>query len=398
MSDGNWQRNLYTIWVAEFVALMGWGVIQPFLPYFIQELGVTDLAQIELYSGLAFAVHGVVMTVTAPLWGALADRFGRKLMVERAMISGAILYYLTSFVQDVPSLMLMRAVTGGLTGTVAAATTLVASGTPRVRIGYALGMLQMAVYAGTLVGPLVGGVVADAWGYRASMQVTSALWFFAALLVHLLVRESFTPSAAGVKRPGLLAGLREVMSHGGLRAIFAVRIILRLGDRTLTPVLPLFIQGLLVSGERVASVTGLVVGLSGAASAAGALLLGRISDRLGPRRVLLACTVGAAAFFAPCFVVSEVWELAALQAGASFFVGGTLTSVSTMLAALAPPGKQGAVYGVDQSASSVGNAVAPMLGAAIAMTLGLGTSFVFVALFYMVAWVAVSRLLPEPAR
>jgi DHA1 family multidrug resistance protein-like MFS transporter len=397
-TDGNWKRNLYTIWVAEFVALMGWGVIQPFLPYFIQELGVTDLAQIELYSGMAFAAHGVVMTVTAPLWGALADRYGRKLMVERAMISGAILYYLTSFVQDVPSLMLMRALTGGLTGTVAAATTLVASGTPRERIGYAMGMLQMALYAGSLVGPLVGGVVADAWGYRASMQVTAGLWILSALMVHLLVRESFEPSASGVGRPGLLQGLREVMSNQALRAIFAVRVILRLGDRTLMPILPLFVQGLILPGAKIASVTGVVVGISGAASAAGALLLGRVSDRVGPRRVLLGCTLGAAAFYAPCFAVSEVWQLAALQAAASFFVGGTLTSVSTMLAGLAPPGKQGAVYGVDQSASSVGNAVAPMLGATVAMSLGLGATFVFVAVFYAAAWVAVSRLLSDPAK
>lgn len=388
-----WQRNLYTIWVAELVAIMGWGVLQPFIPYFIQELGVTDLAQVELYSGLAISVHALVMTFSAPFWGSLADRFGRKLMVERAMISGSILYFLTSFVQDVPSLLFLRALQGGFTGTVAAATTLVASSAPRQRLGYALGTLQTAVYLGSLVGPLVGGVVADQWGYRAAMQVTSGLWLLATLMVHFLVEERFQPVSAA-REDGVWHGLRLVLTTPALLSVFAVRIILRLGDRTLMPIMPLFIQTLLEPTAKVASITGVVVGLSGAASAVGAVVLGRVSDRMGARIVLLASALGAAAFYVPHYFVTDVWQLATLQVLVGFCLGGTLTSVSTMLANLAPSGRQGAVYGVDASAASAGNALAPMIGAGIAMTLGIRPSFLLVATFFALAAIAVDRLRP----
>jgi MFS transporter, DHA1 family, multidrug resistance protein len=397
----DWQKNLYTIWVAELIAIMGWGVIQPFLPYFIQDLGVTDLAQVEFYSGLALTVHALAMTISAPFWGVLADRYGRKLMVERSLICGTILYFLMSFVQDVPSLLFIRFLTGALTGTVAAATTLVASSTPRERAGYALGMLQMAIYVGALLGPLMGGVIADAWGYRAAMQVTSGLWLFTTLLVHFMVREEFQPVSHKADAGGSLGGLRLVLASSVLMSIFVVRILTRTGDRVMMPVMSLFIQSLLEPGAPVASITGLVTGAAAGASAAGAVLLGRVSDRFGSRNVLLVCITAAAVAYVPHFFVADVVQLTALQLVVSFFLGGTLTTVSTLLAGLAPEGRQGAVYGLDTSAASVGNAVGPMLGAGIAMSLGIRSGFLFVAGFFLIAAVAVARLVPRssaPAR
>lgn len=389
-----WQKNLYAIWVAELVAIIGFGFVQPFLPYFIQELGVSDLAQVELYSGLAISIHAVVMTIASPIWGSVADRYGRKLMVERAMLGGAVLYFLTAFVQDVHSLLFLRAVQGALTGTVGAATTLVASSTPKERTGYALGMLQVSVYMGALVGPLMGGVVADWWGYRAAMLVTSLLCVLATLVVFLFVRERFVPEPRKQGEGGLLRAVRDVFALPALRPVFAVRTLLRLGDRTLMPILPLFVQELLRSTTSVASATGLVVGANALSSAAGAVLLGRLGDRVGPRTILLMCACGAALVYIPQFLVTELWQLMALQVLAALFVGGTLTAVSTLLARLAPAGKQGAVYGVDTSAASIGNAVGPMVGAAIAMSLGIRSSFLVVAVIYGVGALAIFRLFP----
>jgi DHA1 family multidrug resistance protein-like MFS transporter len=382
----NWQKNLNTIWVAQLIAIMGWGVIQPFLPYFIQELGVTDLGLVELYSGLALTVHAVAMSISAPFWGALADRFGRKIMVERALAFGAFFYFLMSYVQDVPSLLFIRFLTGALTGTVAAATTLVASGTPRERAGYAMGMLQMAVYVGALLGPLMGGVIADAWGYRAAMQVTSVLWILATLLVHFMVHEEFQPVSRKAEAGGAWGGLRLVLASSALMSIFAVRIL---------------IQSLLEPGALVASITGLVTGAGAGASAVGAVVLGRVSDRFGSRNVLLVCVAAAAVAYVPYFFVADVWQLTALQMVVNFFLGGTLTTVSTLLAGLAPEGRQGAVYGLDTSAASMGNAIGPMLGAGIAMSLGIRPGFIFVAAFFFIAALAVARLTPgnpAPAR
>ena len=282
-----WQKNLYAIWVAELVAIIGFSFIQPFLPYFVQELGVTNLAEVELYSGLAISVHAAVMTISAPIWGALADRYGRKIMVERAMLGGAVLYFLTSFVQDVPSLLFLRAVQGALTGTVGAANTLVVTSTPRERTGYALGMLQVSVYMGALVGPMMGGIIADQWGYRVAMVATSLLCLLGALLVFFMVDERFTPEPRKVGDAGLLRGIRNVLALPALLPVFSIRLILRMGDRTLMPLLPLFVQELMASTVRVASTAGLVVGVNALFSAAGAVILGRAADRKEPRSILL---------------------------------------------------------------------------------------------------------------
>jgi DHA1 family multidrug resistance protein-like MFS transporter len=153
----NWKRNLYLIWVAELVAIAGFSVVMPFLPYYVQELGVTDLRHVELWSGVLFASQAVTMAIFAPIWGALADRHGRKLMIQRATFGGALVLTAMAFVHNVWQLALLRAIQGALTGTIPAAMTLVASSTPRDRAGYALGLLQMAIWAGASVGPLLGG-------------------------------------------------------------------------------------------------------------------------------------------------------------------------------------------------------------------------------------------------
>lgn len=394
----NWQRNFQVVWVAELVALMGWGFIQPFLPYFIQDLGVTDLAQVEFYSGLTMSVHAVAQFVVSPIWGALSDRYGRKIMVERSLFSGTVLYFLMSQVQDIPSLLLIRLLTGALTGSIAAATTLVATQVPKERTGYALGMLQVAVYVGALLGPPMGGLVAEAYGYRAAMMVTSILWLGISLLVHFRVTEDFHPIARKAGSPGGLAGMREVLRSASMTSILAVRMLTRTGDRVMLPVMPLFVQSLAWAGAPVASITGLVTGAGAAASAVGAAWLGRLSDRKGTREVLLICSLGAVAAFVPHYFVTDVIQLTVLQVIASFFLGGTLTAVSSMLARTAPEGRVGVVYGLDHSAASVGNAVGPMLGAAIAMTMGIRSGFLVVAGLFLVSGLAAVRLAPGRPR
>ncbi len=148
-TDTPWKRNLAVIWVGEFLAISGFSLIIPFLPYYVQELGVRDPRQVALWAGMLTSAHAVAMTVVAPFWGNLADCYGRKLMVERSMFGGAFVLALMGFAQNVYQLLALRFLQGALTGTVVAATTLVASSVPRERIGSSLGLLQMAIYLGT---------------------------------------------------------------------------------------------------------------------------------------------------------------------------------------------------------------------------------------------------------
>lgn len=392
-----WRRNLYIIWFAELVAITGFAFVWPFMPYYVQELGVTELHEVELWSGVLFAANAIPMAIFAPIWGSLADRYGRKLMVVRAMFGGALLLGAMGFVQNVQQLVVLRAIQGALTGTVAAATTLVASSAPRERSGYAMGLLQMAIWTGASVGPLLGGVVADTWGYRAAFWVTGGLLFAAGITIWLLVEEEFVPPPRdqGKAGTGLWDGIQLVIRTGPLVSLFSIRLIVRLGIRLLGPVLPLFVQSLVPMTTRIASLTGLISGTQAAASAVGALTLGRASDRIGYRRVLLACTLGAGVIYVPMFFVTDPWQLLVLQGAQGLVMSGVLASISALLASLAPEGRQGAVYGVDASVVSMANAIAPMLGASAAAAFGLRAPFLLAAggLFVAaaMAWALVPR-------
>jgi len=390
-----WKRNLYVIWVAELVAIAGFAVIFPFLPYYVQELGITDLHEVELWSGLIFAAQAVTMAIFAPIWGSVADRYGRKLMVQRAMFGGAVVIAAMGFVQNVQQLVILRLIQGMLTGTVPAATTLVASSAPRDRSGYALGLLQMAVWTGASVGPLVGGVLADTWGYRATFLLTGSLLLLAGLTVWRFVEEDFTPPTRDDSDPesGFWYGIKLVVHDRSLLSLFSIRFIVRMATRLMGPTLPLFIQSLVPPTTRIASLTGLISGVRAATGAVGAVTLGRASDRIGYRRVLLVCAAGVALIYVPQFFVTNPWQLLVLQGALGLVMSGVLASTSALMANLAPEGHQGAVYGVDASVVAMANAVGPMLGATMAATLGLRAPFMLAAgLFFLatvLAWILV---------
>jgi DHA1 family multidrug resistance protein-like MFS transporter len=398
-----WQRNLYALWIAEFVAIAGFTVALPFMPYYVQALGVKELEQVEFWSGLLFASQGITMAVFSPIWGSVADRYGRKLMVERAMFSGAVLMGAMGFVQNVQQLMVLRALQGCLTGTIAAATTLVASSAPRQRAGQALGLLQMAVYSGASAGPLLGGLVADHWGYRAAFVITGSLLFLAGVMVAVFVHEEFEPPQGepGPRAGDFWLGVKAVLRSRALLAVLGIELMMRLGTKLIGPMLPLFVQTLAPGETRVASLVGLITGLGAATSAVGAVLLGRASDRLGYRTVLLVCALGMAVVYIPQFFVTTPVQLLILQAAAGAAMGGGLAAIGAMLANLSPEGRQGVVYGLDWSVVSAANGLGPMTGAVVAMRLGLRAPFLFAAGVYVLTAlmvVAVSNRQPEQAK
>lgn len=386
-----WRRTLYTVWLTQFIAVAGFSFVIPFMPYYIQELGISDVRQVGLWAGLITSAQAVSMALMSPVWGALADRHGRKLMVLRASFAGAVVLSLMGFVTSVQQLLVLRFLQGMLTGTVSATTTLVASTVPKERAGMALGSLQTAVFLGVSFGPLLGGVSGEALGYRASFWITGALLLLSGVLVLLFVHEEFTPVADAPRagRGGMAQAVRLVLASGPLLAVFAVRILLRVGSRALDPVLPLFVQTLLPAGSPVGVTTGLIVAISGLGSAVGSPVIGSWSDRLGQRRLLIACALAAGVCYIPQAFVQDARWLIFWQLLSGFAVGGTLATVTALLMRVAPTGHEGMVFGLDASAVSGANAVGPVLGAAVAATLGLRAPFLLATALFGVGLLAV---------
>ncbi len=391
-----WRRTLYTVWITQFIAVMGFSFVMPFMPYYIQELGITDVKQVSMWAGLITSAQAIGMALMAPVWGALADRYGRKLMVLRATFAGAIVLSLMGFAANVQQLLVMRFVQGIFTGTVAATTTLVASTVPRERSGMALGSLQTAIFLGVALGPLLGGVTGDALGYRPSFWVTGALLFLSGVLVLLFVHEDFPPAADAAPK-GRINGrffsyapaARLVLASGPLLAVFASRILLRVGTRALDPMLPLFVQTLIPAGGQVGATTGIISAVSGLGSAVGSPVIGGWSDRFGQRRLLIACAAIAGACYIPQAFVQDARWLIFWQLCSGLAVGGTLATVTALLTHVAPRGHEGMVFGLDTSAVSGANAIGPLLGAAAAASWGLRAPFWLAALMFGAGLLAV---------
>jgi DHA1 family multidrug resistance protein-like MFS transporter len=393
----SWQRTLVVVWIAEFVSLIGFALVMPFLPFYVQELGVSDPEQVKLWSGIVVSAHAVTMGIFAPIWGSLADRYGRKLMLERAMFGATVVIGLMAFAKTPQQLVALRLLQGCLTGTVPAATTLVASVVPRERTGFALGWLQMGMFGGVSVGPLIGGVIADTLGYRVSFLATAGCLFVAGLGVLFFVQEGF-------KRPQLEPGSRRTRWWDGLATalrsrqlvvVLGARFLTRTGARVIGPVLPLFVAALLPASSRVATLSGIVTGASAAASSIGSVMLGRTGDRVGYRRVMFISALAASIFYVLQAAVTNLAQLILLQVCVGFALSGTISSLTALLATLAPEGQQGAAYGLDTSVVSGANALGPMMGASLAIALGNRATFLLAAGVFILATLLIGGFLPE---
>lgn len=387
----NWKITLAAAWVAQFLCIVGFSAVGPFYPFYIRALGVTDVNQVTLWAGVLASTGAVSMALMSPIWGVLADRHGRKIMVVRATFGGALVLGAMAFVQSVQQLFVLRLLQGMLTGTVSAFMTLIATIAPAGEVGFALGMMQMAVFGGASVGPLVGGLVADNLGYRWVFGVTGVLLFAGGLLAVLLIHESFTPPESR-RNSGLLDGVRTITHTMPVLGTIVALAGMSMSNAVPSPVLPLLVESLQRDPALVNTATGAVYGANAVGAALAAVVVGRLVDGRGAGVLMLACGGGAvlgnlAQALAPSHAV--------ITAGAfllGFSVGGLMVSANATLARTAPKEQQGAIYGMSNSTGSAGSALGPMLGASVATAWGMRAPFAAAAalMALVTGWVALT--------
>lgn len=381
----DWRRNLIVLSVVQTFSTLGFGLIFPFLPLYVRELGVSTGGSLEFWAGMAFSMQALTMMVASPIWGVIADRSGRKLMLERATLGGAILLAAMGFAQNAEQLVLLRALQGATTGVIAANNALVAAQTPKEQSGFALGVLNMARWIGVSGGPIVGGVLGEFFGFRESFWITGALLGIAGLAVVFLVEEDFQPVERS-QRPGFWASYRALFAAREMRGLYALAFLRSLGATITLPFMALFVLTL-NRGETTGAtaMTGVIIGLSAFTSAASAVYLGRLGDRIGHGRVLVGSAIASALLYAPQVFVTSVWQLAILQALSGVAMGGLIPSIAALMNLYAPAGSQGVTYGLDNSVQASGRVVAPMTAAALASWVGYHGVFAGATFFYAVA-------------
>jgi MFS transporter, DHA1 family, multidrug resistance protein len=380
-----WQRNLAAVWIAQMVSGMAFSFILPFIPLYIQTLGVQGTTEAAQWAGLIGAAAAVSMTVVQPIWGNLADRYGRRPMVLRSTFGGCVVIGLMGFATSPEQLLVLRFLQGTITGVVAAATALVATTTPKARLGFTLGMMQVALFVGNSVGPLVGGYISDTFGYRAAFFAASAFLLVAGLIVVAFVRERFVRPTKEQQGPGIIAGSRALLASQAFAVLVGVVFMIQLAGVIVSPVLTLFIADL--SGrENAATSAGLVLAATGVVSAGSAVFFGRLSDRVGHLPILLVCLLGAAVSYFPQALVSTTWQLLALRMALGLFLGGLMPSANALVAARVPPERRGSAFGLTAMAGSFANGVGPLAGAAIATGLGIREVFVVTGGLFVACW------------
>ena len=363
-------------------------MVLPFLPLYINELGVRTWGTIEFWSGLVFSAQAMTMMISAPLWGAVADRYGRKLMLIRATLGGAVLIALMGFVHSAEQLTLLRALQGLVTGTIPAATALVASNAPREFSGESLGLLQTGTWMGVAIGPLIGGLIGDTFGFRECFWITGALLALSGFAIFIWVQEDFKP-AVKVKRQSFTESFRGLLSAPRMLSLYSVTFLQTTGLMLIFPIAPLFIMKLMQSTSGAASATGLMMGIMALTGSISAVWLGRMGDRIGHVRILLLCMLASVCIYIPQALVDATWQLILLQAFAGFAYGGIQPSVGALMNLQMPAGSQGATYGVDAGITAAGRSVAPLLAALVAMWLGIRSVFILAAGIYALAAIVV---------
>jgi DHA1 family multidrug resistance protein-like MFS transporter len=391
-----WRRTLYAVAIAQFIALGGGNLIFPFIPFYVEDLGVTDQGAIAIWSGLMGTATGVMLFIFSPIWGSLADRYGRKPLLLRAYIGAMVTMALQGLVQDVWQLVLLRALQGIFVGTIPAATALVAASTPRDRVAYALGVLQMALFSSQFIGPLVGGVLAEAIGFRTTFIATSGFYLISFLLVFYAVDEHFVRPTAE-ERGTFWGNLGLVLQRGPLAILIGVVFFLNLGPPYIRPLIPLLVDSFdpAASPEAIAGVC--FAALAGT-SAIAALASSRVSALAGYRNALALATVCAGAAYLPIAAAQSVTMLVVMIAIVGIFSGAMIPTANALIDSWTPEGRHASAFGLAGSAMALSFAVGPLTGGIVASAWGLDAAFIAIGSIMLCVGVLVLAAVREVGR
>jgi DHA1 family multidrug resistance protein-like MFS transporter len=374
-----WQVTLWAMVGIQFIMTMAFSFLSPIMPLFLPELGVTSEAGIDLWSGILNGTTSFVAAFTSPLWGRLADSYGRKPMLIRSSCALALFTALMGASQTVWQFFAARALMGVFAGFSSTAMALVASQAPEQRLGYAFGWLSTGQLVGSLVGPVIGGILADLTGsYRIPFYCTSAITFATVFLVWRGVRERFVRPGGRRRRSGL-RGMAMLIGAAGVLPVFFVLFMAQFSTRAVQPLVTVFVQELVGQRPDLATLGGVAFSVTGLAGMVAVPLLGRHADEIGYRRVLLICLAGATLTSLPQAFAGSYWLFALERFGIGLFIGAIVPTANALIGRMVARGDRGTVYGMTSSATFLGNSLGPLTGGAIAASFGLRWVFLITA-------------------
>jgi DHA1 family multidrug resistance protein-like MFS transporter len=391
-----WRRNVYAVTAASFMGYTGFTLVMPFLPLFIGQLGVTDVGEIAMWTGVSLGITPGLTAVLAPAWGRLGDRHGRKIMVERSMASFVVLMAVMALVTRPWHVLAVRAVQGVFAGYGSLSVAMAAESAPRDRMPQAIGLVQTAQRLGPGVGPVIGGALAGTIGLRRAFIATALFYAAGLMLVHLMYDDravhahaaqpdGATDGANGAAVAGRVT-FRNVLAFQDFLLMMGVIFGLQFVDRSFGPVLPLYVEQTGVSRERVAIASGILFSIMACAGALGHHFSGKLMRRRSTRWVIVAGAGVAAAGSCLLGISGHLWVMCAASVLLGLGIGAAMTASFSAAGRVIPAAAHGTGFGVLTSASLVGMASSPFIAGALG---GTSIRVVFAADFAVMAALAV---------
>ena len=368
----HWRRNLIVCVFGSFTTIVAMTLLLPFLPLYVEELGVKSHAAIVQWSGVAYGATFLSAALTAPLWGRLGDRYGRKLMLIRASLGMAVAMSLIGMAHNVWQLVALRLLAGLLGGYASGSTVLVATQTPKSRCGWALGVLSSGIMGGNLAGPLIGGSLPPLIGVRATFFAAGALIFVAFLATAFLLKED--PRLAPKKTEKQQVDWQAIPDRRPVVAMLVTGALLMVANMSIEPIITVFVAQI-VEVRQVTFVAGLVMSAAALGSILSASRLGRWADRIGHWNVIVGCLAVAAVLLIPQAFVTAGWQLVVLRFLMGTALGGLLPCVASVIRHNVPQTVAGRMLGYSTSAQYTGQVLGPLLGGFVGGHFGMRAVF-----------------------
>ena len=372
MTSNTWQRNLAANFLAELLTMTAFTFVDPLLPLYIQRVGDLTTQQAAFWSGIAASGLSISMFFISPIWGMVADRYGRKPMVLRAMFGGAIVLSLIGLSPNVYFIVVLRWMQGLVTGSVAAMTALASSIVPRNRMSFAMGIIMLAVFSGQSIGPILGGYVADHIGYQITFYISGIFLLAGGFTVLLMVKEDFHKP-----EQGQFISLRDIIRSAlskDLLPLLSIMCLVSVGQSLIGPLTSLRIKEV-VHSSNAATSSGVVFSLMGITAAASSMFFGRLGDKISLVKIMAFCFFAIGLFYLPPVWATSIGLLAGSLILTGLFRGGQATATNAILGASVSQSQQGIAYGIGQSASSLGGGIGSLIGGSLAAGIGLKNVF-----------------------
>lgn len=355
-----WKKNLIVLWIAQVIGMIAMSACIPFLPLFVLELGVNDLQSAQQWSGMISAAPFFMSIITVPLWGALGDKYGRKLMIVRAILGLALAMGLMGFAQNVWQLFFLRMLQGAISGFIASTLAFVSSTTPKQHSGYAIAILQSSVSAGPVIGSFIGGILSDIAGVRAVFLYVSVACIISSLIVVFFIHEEKNAERHEHK-PSVLNNVRFALSIPALRTLLLLIFLVQSSIVFFSPILPFYLEELGAPKEQLSTFTGIFTGIGGLFSVIFARYWGKRSDRKGYGKTLrLAALITGTATLCQAFVPRFEW-LFPLRGIAGIFTAALIPTLYAAFSKNSPQENRAGLMGLASGATLLGNLVAPVI-------------------------------------